>query len=184
MLQIDDAVLPMTLDRMRGEPQSEIDRYVRLRIEALNHALRGIPEDRIRFHVCWGSWNAPHISDPPLRDLVDYIMMVRAQAYSIEAANVRHEHEWVVWKDVKLPDGKILIPGVVTHTTNVVEHPELVAWRLKNFANLVGRERVIGGTDCGFCQGWHSVRVHPSVQWAKLQALVEGARLASKELWH
>jgi 5-methyltetrahydropteroyltriglutamate--homocysteine methyltransferase len=148
-----------------------------------NYALRDVPEEKIRYHVCWGSWNGPHTSDVPLRDIVDLILRVRAQAYVLEAANPRHEHEWQVWESVKLPDGKILIPGLVAHSTNVVEHPELIAWRIKNFARLVGRENVIAGTDCGFSQNWNTVRVHPSIQWAKLEALAQGARLASKELW-
>jgi len=152
-------------------------------VEATNYALEGIPQEQVRYHVCWGSWNVPHTSDVPLRDIVDLVLKVRAQAYSIEAANPRHEHEWMVWRDVKLPDGKILIPGLVSHQTNVVEHPELVAWRIKNFAGVVGRENVIAGTDCGFSQNWALLRVHPLVQWAKLEALVDGARLASKELW-
>jgi len=152
-------------------------------VEAYNHALRGIPEDRVRYHLCWGSMNTPHTSDVPLREIVDMILSINAQAYSIEAANPRHEHEWMVWQDVKLPEGKILIPGVISHQTNVVEHPELVAWRIKNYASVVGRENVIAGTDCGFSQGWNMIRVHPEVQWAKLKALVEGAALASKDLW-
>jgi 5-methyltetrahydropteroyltriglutamate--homocysteine methyltransferase len=152
-------------------------------VEAYNHALQGIPEDRVRYHLCWGSMNTPHTSDIPLRDIVDMILMIKAQAYSIEAANPRHEHEWMVWEDVKLPEGKILIPGIVSHQTNVVEHPELVAWRIKNYASVVGRENVIAGTDCGFSQGWNMIRVHPEIQWAKLQSLAEGAALASKDLW-
>jgi 5-methyltetrahydropteroyltriglutamate--homocysteine methyltransferase len=152
-------------------------------IEMLNYALQGIPEDKIRYHVCWGSWNGPHTSDVPLRTILDLILKVRAQAYSVEAANPRHEHEFRVWEDVKLPDGKILIPGLVAHSTNVVEHPELVSWRIQNFAKLVGRENVIAGTDCGFSQNWNVIRVHPSIQWAKLAALAEGARLASRDLW-
>jgi 5-methyltetrahydropteroyltriglutamate--homocysteine methyltransferase len=152
-------------------------------VDAYNHALRGIPEDRVRYHLCWGSMNTPHTSDVPLREIVEMILSINAQAYSIEAANPRHEHEWMVWQDVKLPEGKILIPGIVSHQTNVVEHPELVAWRIKNYASVVGRENVIAGTDCGFSQGWNMIRVHPEVQWAKLQALAEGAALASKDLW-
>ena len=152
-------------------------------VEAYNHALRGIPEDRVRYHLCWGSMNTPHTSDVPLKEIVDIILSINAQAYSIEAANPRHEHEWMVWQDVKLPEGKILIPGIVSHQTNVVEHPELVAWRIKNYASVVGRENVIAGTDCGFSQGWNMIRVHPEVQWAKLRALAEGAALASKDLW-
>ena len=163
--------------------QKDVHKYCEGRIELLNYALAGIPEDRVRYHVCWGSWNAPHTTDVPLKTLVDLVLKVRAQAYSLEAANPWHEHEWQVWKDVKLPEGKILIPGVVTHSTNVVEPPELVAWRIKNFAGLVGRENVIAGTDCGFSQSYNVVRVHPSVQWAKLKSLAEGAQIASKELW-
>ena len=152
-------------------------------VEAYNHALRGIPEDRVRYHLCWGSMNIPHTSDVPLSEIVDMILSINAQAYSIEAANPRHEHEWMVWQDVKLPEGKILIPGVISHQTNVVEHPELVAWRIRNYASVVGRENVIAGTDCGFSQAWNMIRVHPEVQWAKLQALVEGAALATRQLW-
>src|SRR5260370_23499963 len=126
--------------------------------------------------------NHPHTTDVPLKDFVHHMLNIKAQAYSIEAANPRHEHEWMVWKDIKLPDGKILIPGLVTHSTNVVEHPDLVAWRIKNFASVVGRENVIAGTDCGFAQSYNIVRCHPSVQCAKLPALVEGARMASREL--
>jgi 5-methyltetrahydropteroyltriglutamate--homocysteine methyltransferase len=163
--------------------EKELRRASQMQIEAYNHALRGIPQDRVRYHLCWGSMNTPHTTDIPLKDIVDLILKINAQAYSIEAANPRHEHEWMVWEDVKLPDGKILIPGIVSHQTNVVEHPELVAWRIQNYASVVGRENVIAGTDCGFAQGWSMIRVHPEVQWAKLSALVEGAALASKELW-
>ncbi len=184
LIQLDDAFLAHEYDRLLGEmSQKEVHKYCEGRIDLLNYALEGIPEDRVRYHVCWGSWNAPHTTDVPLKTLVDLVLKVRAQAYSLEAANPRHEHEWQVWKDVKLPDGKILIPGIVTHSTNVVEHPELVAWRIKNFAGLVGRENVIAGTDCGFSQSYNVVRVHPSVQWAKLKSLAEGARIASKDLW-
>jgi 5-methyltetrahydropteroyltriglutamate--homocysteine methyltransferase len=184
ILQLDDAFLAHEYDRMLGEmsPQ-EVHKYAERCVELTNHALRGIPEDKVRYHVCWGSWNAPHTQDVPLKTLVDLILKLKAQAYSIEAANPRHEHEWLVWKDVKLPEGKILIPGVITHSTNVVEHPELVALRIKNFASVVGRENVIAGSDCGFSQSHNIIRCHPSVQWAKLESLVEGARLASKELW-
>jgi 5-methyltetrahydropteroyltriglutamate--homocysteine methyltransferase len=149
-----------------------------VRIEALNHALRGMPEDRIRYHICWGSWHGPHTTDIPLASIVDVMLKVRAGAYSVEAGNVRHEHEWRVWKDVKLPAGKILIPGVVSHATNVVEHPDLVADRIVRFAEMVGRENVIAGTDCGL-----GGRIHAQLAWAKLEALAEGARLASKRLW-
>jgi 5-methyltetrahydropteroyltriglutamate--homocysteine methyltransferase len=164
--------------------EAEITRAIEESIEIVNHALRDIPEDRVRYHHCWGSMNSPHTQDAPLRDLVHHLLKVKAQAYVIEAANPRHEHEWMVWKDVKLPDGKILIPGVISHQTNVVEHPELVAWRLENFASVVGKENLIAGVDCGFSQYWDPIRVHPTVQWAKLQALVEGAALASQKLWN
>jgi len=184
ILQIDDAFLAHEYDRLLDTmDQKEVHKYAHRIIDLTNYALAGIPEDKVRYHVCWGSWNAPHTRDVPLRTLTDLILKVKAQAYSLEAANPRHEHEWMVWKDVKLPEGKILIPGMVTHSTNVVEHPELVAWRIKNFASVVGRENVIAGTDCGFAQSYNIVRCHPSVQWAKLESLVEGARLASKELW-
>jgi 5-methyltetrahydropteroyltriglutamate--homocysteine methyltransferase len=184
LIQLDDAFLAHEYDRLLvTQSAREVHKWFEGYVEMLNHTIRDIPEEKIRYHVCWGSWNGPHTSDIPLRDIVDLIIEVKAQAYSLEAANPRHEHEFQVWQDVKLPDGKILIPGVVTHSTNVVEHPELVALRLKNFARLVGRENVIAGTDCGFSQNWNTIRVHPSVQWAKLEALAEGARLASKELW-
>ena len=147
-------------------------------MEALNHALRGLPADRIRFHICWGSWHGPHTTDIPLKDIIDLVLAVNAGAYSVEAANARHEHEWRVWQDVKLPDGKLLIPGVVSHATNIVEHPQVVADRVVRFAKVVGRENVIAGTDCGL-----GGRIHPQIAWAKLQALSEGARLATKELW-
>jgi 5-methyltetrahydropteroyltriglutamate--homocysteine methyltransferase len=184
ILQLDDAFLAHEYDRLLGLMSArEVHKYAERCIDLTNYALTGIPEDKVRYHVCWGSWNAPHTTDVPLKTLSDLILKVKAQAYSLESANPRHEHEWMVWKDVKLPDGKILIPGIVTHSTNVVEHPELVAWRIKNFADVVGRENVIAGTDCGFAQSFNIVRCHPSVQWAKLEALAEGARMASKELW-
>jgi len=184
LLQVDDARAAVTYDRM--VPPASFDDYylwVGRHVEVLNHALEGIPEDRIRYHVCWGSWPGPHTTDVPLRKIVDLILKVKAGAYLIESANPRHEHEWKVWKDVKLPAGKILVPGVISHGTNVVEHPELVAERLIRFANLVGRENVIAGTDCGFAQEELNRRVHPSIMWAKLEAMAEGARLASQELW-
>jgi 5-methyltetrahydropteroyltriglutamate--homocysteine methyltransferase len=153
------------------------------RVEVVNYALRGIPAEQVRYHHCWGSMNSPHTQDVPLSKFVEHMLKINAQAYSIEAANPRHEHEWMVWRDVRLPDGKVLIPGVISHQTNVVEHPDLVAWRIKNYASVVGRENVIAGADCGFSQHWDAIRVHPTVQWAKLQALVEGAALASADLW-
>lgn len=154
-------------------------KWAELQVEAVNHALDGIPEDRVRFHICWGSWHGPHKGDVPLKDVVDLLLKVKAQAYSVEAGNVRHEHEWKVFRDVvKLPEGKIIIPGVVSHATNVLEHSEVVADRLVRYASLVGRENVIAGTDCGL-----GGRVHPQIAWAKLRALREGADLASKQLW-
>ena len=184
LLQLDDARAAVTYDRM-VPPASFEDyyRWVARHVEVLNHALEGIPEDRVRYHVCWGSWPGPHTTDVPLRKIVDLILKVRAGAYLIEAANPRHEHEWQVWKEVKLPEGKILAPGVVSHGTNVVEHPELVAERILRFANLVGRENVIASTDCGFAQEQFNRRVHPSIMWAKLEAMAEGAKIATNMLW-
>jgi 5-methyltetrahydropteroyltriglutamate--homocysteine methyltransferase len=149
----------------------------------LNRATEGIPTEKLRYHVCWGSWPGPHTTDVPIKDIMDLILRVRAGAYVLEMANPRHEHEWQVWRDVKLPKGSVLIPGVISHATNVVEHPELVKERIVRLRKLVGRENVIAGTDCGFAQQPFYQRVHPTIQWAKLQSLVEGARLASKELW-
>ncbi|HWW64213.1 MAG TPA: hypothetical protein VNZ43_05605 [Sphingomonadaceae bacterium] len=150
-----------------------------LRVEALNHSLRNIPEEMVRYHLCWGSWNGPHMDDIPFRDVVDLMLKVKAQGYSLEAGNVRHEHEWKIWRDVKLPDGKILLPGVVSHRTNTIEHPEVVSDRLQNFANLVGRENVMASTDCGMGGG----RIPHEIGWAKLETMVEGSALASKQLW-
>lgn len=179
VLQIDDPSLPDNWDMIDPEPPlEEFKKFSRVRIDALNHALRGLPEDRIRYHICWGSWHGPHTTDIPLADIVDFVLAVRAQAYSFEAGNVRHEHEWRVWQDVRLADGKILIPGVVSHATNVVEHPRLVADRIIRFAQIVGRENVIASTDCGL-----GGRIHPQIAWAKLAALGEGAKLATHELW-
>ncbi|HEU4617770.1 MAG TPA: cobalamin-independent methionine synthase II family protein [Gammaproteobacteria bacterium] len=178
LLQVDDAWLPAMWDRI-GIDMGLVAFKKRclLRVEALNHALAGIPEDRIRYHLCWGSWHGPHVYDLELVHLVDVLLAVNAGAYLIEAANARHEHEHVVWRERKLPDGKILVPGVVTHSTDLVEHPELVAQRIRRFADAVGAENVIAGTDCGF-----GGRTHPQIAWAKLAALVEGAALASKSL--
>ena len=185
LLQLDDARAAVTYDRM-VPPGSLADyrSWVARHVEVLNHALEGIPEDRIRYHVCWGSWPGPHTTDVPLRDIVDLILKVRAGAYLIEGANPRHEHEWVVWESVKLPAGKVLAPGMISHATNVVEHPELVAQRIVRYARLVGRENVIASTDCGFAQGPFHRRVHPTIQWAKLESLAQGARIASKLLWN
>jgi 5-methyltetrahydropteroyltriglutamate--homocysteine methyltransferase len=184
LLQLDDARAAVTYDRM-VPPGSFADyrKWVALHMDVLNHAIAGLPPDRIRYHVCWGSWPGPHTTDVPLKDIVDLILSVRVGAYVIEGANPRHEHEWNVWKSVKLPDGKVLIPGVISHATNIVEHPELVAERIMRLARLLGRENVIAGTDCGFAQGPFHRRVHPSIMWAKLEALVSGVRLASAELW-
>jgi len=184
LLQLDDARLAVTYDRM--VPPASFEQYrkwVALQVEAINHALEGIPEERVRYHVCWGSWPGPHTTDVPLKDIVDLVLKVKARTYLIEGANPRHEHEWQVWEGVKLPAGKLLAPGVISHATNVVEHPELVAQRIVRLAKLVGPERVMASTDCGFAQGPFHRRVHPSVMWAKLEALAEGARIASKKLF-
>jgi 5-methyltetrahydropteroyltriglutamate--homocysteine methyltransferase len=183
VLQVDDAVLANMYDHLMQQSPQRYREWAELRVEALNHALRGIPENRIRYHICFGSWHVPHVSDAPLEAIVDLMLSVKAGAYSIEAANVRHEHEWRVWEKVKFPKDKVLIPGVVTHHTTTVEHPQLVAERLVRFAKLLGRESVIAGTDCGFAQMEGLQRVHPQVMWAKLESLAEGARLATQELW-
>ncbi len=184
ILQIDDPGLGETWDMLIPAPPIEDYRKMQARnLDALNHALAGIPEDRVRYHLCWGSWQGPHLHDLGLRDVVDLVLRVRAQTYSIEAATPRHSYEWRVWEDVKLPEGKVLIPGVIAHTTAVVEHPETVAERLMAYARLVGRERVMAGADCGFAQGALFQRQHPTIMWAKFEALVQGARLASARLW-
>ena len=183
-LQIDDAGLPIMYEKM--VPPMTLEDYRRwasLRVEALNHALRGLPKERTRYHICWGSWNGPHMFDVPLKDIVDLVLRVDVGGYSFEAANPRHEHEWQVWREVKLPPGKVLLPGLVTHSTNVVEHPELVAERLLRFIDCAGRDNVMASTDCGFSQSPLGGRVHPSIMWAKLKALAEGAAIASKKAW-
>jgi 5-methyltetrahydropteroyltriglutamate--homocysteine methyltransferase len=184
LVQLDDARNAVTYDRM-VPPASFADykSWLAQQVEIINHAIEGLPQDRIRYHVCWGSWPGPHVSDVPLKDIVDLILKIRVGAYVIEGANPRHEHEWQVWKNAKLGPGQVLIPGVISHATNVVEHPELVSERIVRLAKIVGRENVIAGTDCGFAQGPFHRRVHPSIMWAKLEALVDGARLASKDLW-
>ena len=184
VVQLDDARSAVTYDRM-VPPGSFADykKWLEKQIDILNHAIEGLPADRIRYHVCWGSWPGPHTTDVPLQDIVDLILRVKVGAYVIEGANPRHEHEWQVWKNVKLGEGRLLIPGVISHATNVVEHPELVAERIVRLARIVGRDNVIAGTDCGFAQGPFYRRVHPQIMWAKLEALAEGARIASKELW-
>lgn len=183
LVQVDDAALANMYDSLTAEGPARYRDWAELRVEALNYALRDIPEDRVRYHICFGSWHVPHTSDAPLEKIVDLILQVNAGAYLIEAANPRHEHEWRVWKDADLPDGKILIPGVITHHMVTVEHPRVVADRIIRYAEIVGRENVIAGTDCGFAQIEHLQRVHPSVMWAKFDSLVEGARIASDELW-
>jgi 5-methyltetrahydropteroyltriglutamate--homocysteine methyltransferase len=183
-VQIDDAFLPYMHERMVPPMTSaQYRKWAQMRVDALNHALRGIPEDRSRYHICWGSWNGPHAFDVPLKDIVDLLLQVRVGHYSVEQANPRHEHEWTVWQTVKLPPGKTLIPGVISHATNIVEHPELVAQRLVRLAQVVGRDNVMAGTDCGFAQSPFAQRVHPSIMWAKLKSLAEGARIATQELW-
>jgi len=183
LVQLDDARAAVTFDRM-SPPASFEDyrRWLAKLVDVINHTLEGIPQDRVRYHVCWGSWPGPHSTDVPLEAIIDLILKVNAGAFVIEGANPRHEHEWKVWKKVDL-GGRVLIPGVISHATNVVEHPELVADRITRYADAVGRENVIAGTDCGFAQGPFLRRVHPSIQWAKLAALAEGAQIASRRLW-
>jgi 5-methyltetrahydropteroyltriglutamate--homocysteine methyltransferase len=183
LLQVDDAVLANMYDDLVQTSPQHYHEWANLRVEALNHALEGIPEERIRYHVCFGSWHVPHVADAPLEEIVGLILKVRAGAYSIEAANVRHEHEWRVWENVKLHAGRVLIPGVITHHTVTVEHPQVVADRIVRFARIVGRENVIAGSDCGFAQADMIQRVHPSVMWAKFEALARGAQIATKLLW-
>jgi 5-methyltetrahydropteroyltriglutamate--homocysteine methyltransferase len=184
-VQVDDAVLMHEADSIMslGGSWEDYRKWAELRVDALNRALRGLPEERIRYHICWGSWHGPHAYDPPLKDVIDLVLRVNAGYYAMEQSNARHEHEWKVWENVKLPEGRKLIPGVVTHHTNAVEHPDLVAQRLTRLAELVGRENVLAGTDCGFAQGAFIRRVHPEIQWAKLAALSEGAGIATRQLW-
>jgi 5-methyltetrahydropteroyltriglutamate--homocysteine methyltransferase len=178
-LQLDDPAIAENWDQIVPEPSVEdYKRFTMIRVEALNYSIRDLPTDRIRFHLCWGSWHGPHVTDIPMADIVDVLLRINAGAYSFEAANVRHEHEWRVWREVRLPEGKRILPGVVSHSTNVVEHPQLVADRIAHFAEGVGAENVIASTDCGL-----GGRVHPQVAWAKLSSLVEGARLASAQLF-
>jgi 5-methyltetrahydropteroyltriglutamate--homocysteine methyltransferase len=178
MLQLDDPAIAENWDQINPAPTVEAyQRFTRVRVEALNHAIRGLPSERIRFHLCWGSWHGPHVTDIPMADIVELMLEINAGAYSFEAANVRHEHEWKLWQDVRLPAGKKILPGVVSHSTNVVEHPELVAERITRFASGVGAENVIASTDCGL-----GGRVHPQIAWAKLEALSRGAALASRTL--
>ena len=184
LVQLDDARTAVTYDRM--VPPASMQTYLKWvarHVEILNEAIKGLPREKIRYHVCWGSWPGPHVSDIPLKTIVDLVLKLKVGAFVIEGANPRHEHEWRVWESAKLPKDTMLIPGVISHATNIVEHPELVAERIVRLAKLVGRENVIASTDCGFAQGPFHRRVHPTIMWAKLAALVEGARIASKELW-
>jgi 5-methyltetrahydropteroyltriglutamate--homocysteine methyltransferase len=178
MLQLDDPAIAENWDQINPAPTVEAyQRFTRVRVEALNHAIRGLPPERIRFHLCWGSWHGPHVTDIPMADIVELMLEINAGAYSFEAANARHEHEWKLWHDVRLPEGKKILPGVVSHSTNVVEHPELVAERIARFASAVGADNVIASTDCGL-----GGRVHPQIAWAKLEALSQGAALAGRTL--
>lgn len=181
IVQVDDAFMATHYDVIR-----DFDTYrawAELRVDALNRALEGVPEERSRYHLCWGSWNGPHTNDIEMKRIADLVLRINVGGYAIEMANPRHEHEWRVWEDFELPEGKVLIPGVVSHSTNVVEHPELVAERIVRLARLVGRERVIAGSDCGFAQGPFGQRVHPTIMWAKLRAIAQGASLATRMLW-
>ena len=183
-LQVDDAFLPYMHEKMVPPmKEGKYRAWAQLRIDALNRALKGIPAERSRYHICWGSWNGPHAFDVPLKGIIDLLLQVNVGHYSFEAANPRHEHEWTVWQTVKLPPGKVLIPGVISHATNIVEHPELVAQRIVRLAKIVGRENVMAGTDCGFAQSPFAQRVHPTIMWAKLSSLAEGARIATRDLW-
>jgi 5-methyltetrahydropteroyltriglutamate--homocysteine methyltransferase len=179
ILQLDDPAIAENWDQINPAPSvADYQRFTMKRVEALNYAIRGLPADRIRFHLCWGSWHGPHTTDIPMADIVDVMLAINAGAYSFEAANARHEHEWKVWRDVKLPEGKVILPGVVSHSTNLIEHPELVADRIVRYAEAVGRENVVASTDCGL-----GGRVHPQIAWAKLETLAKGAELATRQLW-
>src|SRR5204863_2263719 len=179
VLQLDDPAIAENWDMVNPEPTpADYRTFSMVRVEALNHAIKGLPEDRIRFHLCWGSWHGPHVTDVPMADIVDVMLSINAGAYLFEAGNVRHEHEWRVWSDVKPPDGKVIVPGVVSHSSNLVEHPDVVADRIVWFAEGVGRENVMAGTDCAL-----GGRVHPQIAWAKLESLVKGAELATARLW-
>jgi 5-methyltetrahydropteroyltriglutamate--homocysteine methyltransferase len=179
ILQLDDPAIAENWDQINPAPSvADYQRFTMKRVEALNYAIRGLPADRIRFHLCWGSWHGPHTTDIPMADIVDVMLAINAGAYSFEAANARHEHEWKVWRDVKLPEGKVILPGMVSHSTNLIEHPELVADRIIRYAEAVGRENVVASTDCGL-----GGRVHPHIAWAKLETLAKGAELATRQLW-
>jgi 5-methyltetrahydropteroyltriglutamate--homocysteine methyltransferase len=179
IVQADDAILANLHDPV-VDSGLDYRSWVDMNLRALNHGLRGIPEDMVRYHLCWGSWPGPHTTDVPLAEIVDLILKINCQAYSIEGANPRHEWEWVVWQDTKLPEGKILLPGVVSHAISHVEHPELIAQRIRRFADLVGPENVIASTDCGFAQGGAIARQEQEIVWTKLESLAEGARIASR----
>jgi len=184
LLQIDD---PRLVTYYIIHPEASIAdcrKWAEVRVAALNHALRNIAPEKIRFHTCYGINMGPRIHDMELKDCVDLMLKVRAGAYSFEAANPRHEHEWKVWESVQLPEGKSLIPGVISHSTILVEHPELVAERIRRYASVVGRQNVIAGSDCGFATFAGSKEVHPTIVWAKLKALSDGAAIASKQLWN
>ncbi len=183
LLQIDDPRLVTYYILHPEQSVADCRKWAQVRVEALNHALRGIPTEKIRYHTCYGINMGPRVHDMELKDIIDVILKIRAGAYSFEASNPRHEHEWTVWKDARLPDGTILIPGVITHSTVLVEHPELVAQRLAKYADVVGRENVIAGTDCGFATFAGADEIHPSIVWAKFDAMVKGAQIASRELW-
>jgi 5-methyltetrahydropteroyltriglutamate--homocysteine methyltransferase len=183
VLQLDCPDLAVTRHRIGAERLEDFRRFVRLHVEAIDHATRDIPPEALRMHVCWGNYEGPHHYDVPLRDIVDIVLAARPAAVSFEAANPRHAHEWTVFEDVALPEGKVLVPGVLDTTTNYIEHPELVAQRIVRYARLVGRERVIAGTDCGFASFAGSSAVDPEIVWAKLRAMAEGAEIASKELY-
>jgi 5-methyltetrahydropteroyltriglutamate--homocysteine methyltransferase len=179
ILQLDDPAIAENWDQINPAPSvADYQRFTMKRVEALNYAIRGLPTERIRFHLCWGSWHGPHTTDIPMADIVDVMLAINAGAYSFEAANARHEHEWKVWRDVKLPEGKVILPGMVSHSTNLIEHPELVADRIVRYAEAVGRENVVASTDCGL-----GGRVHPQIAWAKLETLAKGAELATRQLW-
>ena len=183
ILQADCPDLAMSYALYPGISVADYRKIIAMNVEALNQAVKDLPADRMRMHVCWGSTLGPHHGDIPIKDIVDIVLKAKPMAVSFPGANPRHGHEWKVWKDVKLPAGKKLIPGVISHATNIVEHPELVAQRLVRLANIVGRDNVMAGTDCGFAQSPFAKRVHESIMWAKLRSLSEGAKLASAELW-
>src|SRR5690606_10378353 len=184
ILQLDDPRVMTEYDFFETAPDpAEYRKFAQLRIDALNLALEGLPRDRMRYHVCWGSWHGPHSTDIELKDIVEVILQINVGGFSVEAANPRHAHEYHVWEKVKLPQDTVLIPGVIAHTTNCVEHPEIVAERIQFYADRVGKENVIAGADCGFAQGLATARVHPSIVWEKFRMLSVGAKLASPRLF-